>query len=98
MLYLLLCEILNTKNKNKGMHCAETGETHYHAQLGLPDKRRAIIVLVVCNVCDLESLDVLNGLALGCHEPCPQVYLLFIDSVINWLSYYFLSLWNSFTF
>ncbi len=25
-----------------------TGETHYHAQLGLPDKGRAIKAFVVC--------------------------------------------------
>ena len=80
------------------MHWSETGETHYHAHLGLPDKRRAIIVLVVCNVCDLESLDVLNGLALGCHQPSPEVYLIFVVSAINWQSYYFYSLLNSFTF
>ena len=30
----------------------QTGATHYHAQLGLPDKGRAIKGLVICN--DLE--------------------------------------------
>ena len=33
---------------------APTGATHYHAQLGLPDKGRAIKGLVVCNSLDLE--------------------------------------------
>ena len=40
--------------------------THYHAQLGLPDKGPAINGLVVCNSLDLEPWDLLNGLALGC--------------------------------
>ena len=35
--------------------------------LGLPDKGRAIKGLVVCNNWDLEPLDLLNGLALGCY-------------------------------
>ena len=32
----------------------QTGATPYHAQLGLPDKRRAIKGLFVCNEWDLE--------------------------------------------
>ena len=32
----------------------KTGATQYHAQLGLPDKGRAIKGLVVCNSWDLE--------------------------------------------
>ncbi len=39
----------------------QTGATHYHAQLGLPDKGRAIKGLVVCNSWDLEPWDLLNG-------------------------------------
>ena len=35
-----------------------------HTQLGLSDKGRAMKGLVVCKSCDLESLDLLNGLAL----------------------------------
>ncbi len=44
----------------------QTGATQYHAQLGLPDKGRAIKGLVICNNLDLVPLDILNGLALGC--------------------------------
>ena len=44
------------------------GATHYHAQLGLPDKGRAIKGLVVCNSWDLEPLELLNGLALVCFQ------------------------------
>ena len=44
----------------------QTGASQYHAQLGLPDKERAIKELVVCNSLDLGPLDLLNGLALGC--------------------------------
>ena len=49
----------------------QTGATHYHAQLGLPDKGRAIKGLVVYNVSDLW--DLLNGLDLGCYQPSPEV-------------------------
>ena len=34
----------------------QTGATHYHAQLGLPDKRRAIKGSVVCYVAWLGSM------------------------------------------
>ncbi len=43
--------------------CPKTGATHYHAQLGLPDKDRAIKGLFVSNGLDLEPLNLLNGLA-----------------------------------
>ena len=43
----------------------KTGATKYLAQLGLPDKGRAIKGLVFCNSWDLEPWDLLNGLALG---------------------------------
>ncbi len=45
----------------------------YHAQLGLPYKGCAIKELVVCNSWDLEPFDLLNGLALGCYQPYPEV-------------------------
>ncbi len=51
----------------------QTGATHYHALLGLQDKGRAIKGLVVCNRWDLEPLDLLNALALGCYQPSPEV-------------------------
>ena len=56
----------------------QTGATQYHAQLGLPDKGRAINGLVVCNYLDLEPLDLLNGLALGCYQPSPEVLIVLI--------------------
>ena len=59
------------------MHWPQTGATHYHAQLGLPDKGRAIKGLVVCNW-DLEPLNLLNGLALVCYQPSPEVLILII--------------------
>ena len=46
----------------RGMPCI-TGTTHYHTQLGLTDKGRAIKWFVVCYSLDLEPLDLLNGLA-----------------------------------
>ena len=53
----------------------QTGATQYHAQLGLPDKGRAIKRLVFCHSLDLEPLDLPNGLALGCYQPSPKVLL-----------------------
>ena len=49
----------------------KTGATHYHTKLGLPDKGRTIKGLFVCNYWDLEPLDLLNGLAIGCYRPSP---------------------------
>ena len=50
----------------------QTGAIQCHAQLGLPDKGRTIKGLVVCNSWDLEPLDMLNGLGLGCYQPSPD--------------------------
>ena len=57
----------------------QTGATQYHAQLGLPDKGRAIKGLVVCNNWDLEPLDLLNGLALGCHQLSPEILIILVS-------------------
>ena len=57
------------------MPLLKTGATLHHAQLGLPDKGRVIKGLVVCNEWDLEPLDLLNGLALGCYQPSSQVLI-----------------------
>ena len=56
----------------------QTGATHYHAQLRLPYKGRAIKGLVVCNNWDLEPLDLLNGLALGSYQPFPGVLMVLL--------------------
>ena len=55
------------------MPLLQTGATQYHAQLGLPDKGRAIEGLVDNNDWDLEHLDLLNGVALGCYQPSSEV-------------------------
>ena len=60
----------------------KTVATHYHAQLGLPDKGRAINGLVVCNNWDLEPWDLLNGLALGCYQPSPEVLFVFLALIV----------------
>ena len=57
------------------MHWPQTGSIQYQALLGLPTKGRAIKVLVVCNNWDLEPLDLLNGLALGCYQPSTGVLI-----------------------
>ena len=51
----------------------QTGATQLHAHLGNPGKGYAIKVLVVCNNWDLEPLDLLYGLAVGCYQPSPEV-------------------------
>ena len=43
-------------SKSRGMPWPETGATQYHAQLGLPDKDRAIKGLVVCNSWNQDPL------------------------------------------
>ena len=48
-----------------------TGASWYHAQLGLPDKGRAMNRLVICNNWNLDPLDLLNGLALGYYQMSP---------------------------
>ncbi len=53
----------------------QTGATQYHAQLGLPDKGRAIKGLVVCNSWDVAWTGLLNCLALGCYQPSPDVLI-----------------------
>ena len=53
----------------------KTDATQYHAQLGLPDKGRAIKGLVVGNNLDLEPWDLLNGLALGCYQLFPELWI-----------------------
>ncbi len=56
----------------------QTGATQYYAQLGLQDKGRAINRLDVCNNRDLERLDLVNGLALGCYQPSPEVLIVLL--------------------
>ena len=43
------------------MSSPQTGVTHYHAQLGLPDKGRAFKGLVVGNSWNLEPLVLINS-------------------------------------
>ena len=57
----------NINSMSRGMPWLKTGATP--AQLGLPDKGRAIKGLVVCNSWELEPLDLLNGRALGFYQP-----------------------------
>ncbi len=65
-----MCDI---NRKSRGIPWSQTGATKQHAQLGLTDKGHAIKGLVVCNDWDLEPLDLLNGQALGCYQPSPDV-------------------------
>ncbi len=54
---------------------SKTDATQYHAQLDLSNKGREIKEVVVCHNWDLESLDLLNGLALVCYQPSPEVLI-----------------------
>ncbi len=56
----------------------QIGATQYHVQFGLPDKGRAIKGLFVCNDWDLEPLDLLNGLALGCYQTSPEILIVHV--------------------
>ncbi len=60
-------------NVSRGMPWPKTGATHYHTQLGIPDKAREIkgLVVSVCN--SWEPLEMLLGLALGCYQSSPVV-------------------------
>ena len=51
----------------------KTGTTYNYAQLELPVKGRTIKGLVFRNDLDLEPLGLINGLALGCYQPYPEV-------------------------
>ncbi len=55
-------------------------------QLEIPDKDRAIKGLFVCNNWDLEPLDLLNGLALGCYQPSLEVLDCIIQLIIKSVS------------
>ncbi len=61
----------------------QTGATDYHAQLGLPDKCRAIKGLIVCNNWDPQPLDLRNVLALGCYQPSPEVLIVLSHCVTD---------------
>ena len=50
----------------------QTSTTHYHAQLEFLVKGITIKGLIVYNSWDLEPLDMLNGLGLGCYQPSPD--------------------------
>ncbi len=68
----------------EGKPWPKTGTAKYHAQLGFPDNGRTIKVLVVCNDWDLLPLYLLNGLALGCYQPSPEVLIvLYLSYVIR---------------
>ncbi len=47
----------------------KTGATHYNVNLGLSNKGCVIKGFGVCKSWNLEPLDLLNGLALGCYQP-----------------------------
>ncbi len=49
------------------------GATYYHEQLEFPNKGRAMKGLIFRNGLDLEPLDLLNWLALGCYKQSLEV-------------------------
>ncbi len=52
---------------------AKKNAIYYHALLGLPTKGRATKGWL--SEMDLELLDLLNGLELGCYQPSPEVLI-----------------------
>ncbi len=50
------------------MSLPQTGATQYHEELGLSDKGRAFNGWLSTMI-GIFSLDLLNGLALGCYQP-----------------------------
>ncbi len=73
--------MLDINSMSRGMPLPQTGATQYHAQLLLSDKGRVIKGLVVCNNCDLEPLDLPDGLALGCYQPSSEVFIVLLRLV-----------------
>ena len=61
---------INSMSRGNALAPKQAQLNTMHAQLGLPDKGRAIKGLVVCN-----SWDLLNGPALGCYQPSPEVLI-----------------------
>ena len=66
---------------SRGNALAQTGATQYLAQLGLPDKGRAVKGLVIGNKWDKEPLDLLNDLAL-CYQTSPGVLILSYSTLL----------------
>ncbi len=66
-------KLLNAVKSNARHYWPKTGKSNYNVKLTLPDRGHAINRLVVCKSRDLEPLDLLNGLDLGCYEPSSKV-------------------------
>ncbi len=60
---------------SRGNALAQTEATQYHAQLGLPDKGRAIKGLVVCNTWDLEPLGPAKRSGPRFYQPSSKVLI-----------------------
>ena len=76
-LYLLLkCQVWVWNALAQNRHCA-------CVQLGLPDKGRAMKGIVVFNSWDLEPLDLLNVLALGCCQSSPEYDSYKLSDIFN---------------
>ena len=84
MLYLLLvCQIRDIISTSRGERLCpnfQTGATHYHEQLGPPDKGRAIKGLVFC--WSMAKINKLYGMVPCCGQDGyrPQVPQRHIDS------------------
>ncbi len=63
----------NVQHSSMSRRNALTGAYQYHGKLGIPVKGCAIKGSFICNNWDLEPLDLLNGLALGCYHLSPEV-------------------------
>ena len=68
----------------------QIGATQYHAhsQLALTDKNHAITGFVFCNDWDLEPLDLLNGLTLGCYQMSPEILIVLLTFSLYIANYF----------
>ncbi len=72
---LLLCQMRDINSMRRGNALAPNRRNSLPCTVRTSSKGRATKGLVVCNNWDLEPLDLLNGLALGCYQPSPEVLI-----------------------
>ncbi len=79
MYLLLICKIRDINSISRGNALAPNRRNSVPCTVRTSRQRLAIKVLFVCNSWDLEPLDLLIGLALGCYQPSPEVLFIIID-------------------
>ena len=94
-LYLrLLCQMGDINSMSRGNSMAPNRCNSVQCTVRTPNKGRAIKGLVVCNNWDLETLDLLNVLALGFYEPSPEVFIVYKLQLPLWIKLFFFDIKN----